>query len=180
MIPEETKKKAKDFITKEFFIIFIPFISAYLWTIFHEVGYASYFGVPYDLIDLSWIEVLAKANRLTFLVAVIAFLCVSLYYNLIPRFTSTAFKGLVIIILALSISLGYHVGKRTATLQTDYLVTGFNKQEFAVLQLDEKNMILTPFDRQTKQIQKSFSFLTLTQNPDLIFTWESIGPLQVR
>jgi len=180
MIPEENKKKAKDFITKEFFILFIPFLAVYLWTIFYEVGYASYFGVPYDLIDLNWIEVLAKANRLTFLVAIIAFLCVSLYYNLIPRFTSTVFKGLVIIILALSISLGYHIGKRTAGTQIDYLITNFNKKEFAVLQIDEKNIILIPFDRQTKQAQKSFSFLELNQDPNLNFTWEPVGPLQIQ
>lgn len=171
----QSEKPAKrDFITKEIFILITPFLASYLWTIFYEAGFAMAHGIPFDFIDLNVVDILLT-NRLTLLAATIAFIWIGLYYNLLPSATSPIFKGLITLLLIVSISLGFVFGYDDAKSKIDYLVANTHP-ESVVLKIYEDTLILAPFDRTSKIVYKSFTIRKLGEG-NLQLSTQAVGPL---
>lgn len=171
---QSEKPVKRDFITKEIFILVTPFLASYLWTIFYEAGFAMVYGIPFDFINLNVIDILLT-NRLTLLAATIAFLWIGLYYNLLPSATSAVFKGLITLLLIVSISLGFVFGQNDAKTRVDYLVAN-TRPESVVLKIYDDTIILAPFDRVSKAVFKSFTIHKVGASP-LQFTTQAVGPL---
>lgn len=165
----------KDFVTKEIFIMLTPILASYLWTIFYEGGFAQYYGIPVDFIDLSFIDILLT-NRLTLLAATIAFLWIGLYYNLFPNAGGTPFKALITVFLVIAISMGYVLGRTDATNKVEYLITN-TQPESVVLQIFGNTLITAPINREEKTVQKSFSIHKIGEEPHLRLTLDNVGPL---
>lgn len=178
MEQNQFKPKSRDFITKEFFILFSPFLAAYLWNIFYEAGYAQVFGLPLALIQLDAIDVLLT-NRLTLIAATLAFLWIGLYYNLLPSMTSPLFKGLITLLLILAISLGFFFGRSSAHNKSEYLTTMYQGKDLIVLRVYQDNIITSPFDRTQKTMGKAFHIFKVGARPNLLLTLEKIGPLDL-
>lgn len=177
MDDEGRKKKPRDFVTKEFFILLCPFIASYLWMVFYESAFANYFGIPTDLIQVELIDIFA-ANRLILIAATIGFLWVGLYYNVLPSINSPLFKVMITLILFFAITLGFVFGKSQAESKTDFFVTNLPESN-VVLKIYGDVMIVAPFDRQKKTIQKNFQLIKLGTEKDLKLKLESIGPLTI-
>lgn len=63
------------------------------------------------------------------------------------------------------------------------------KQEFlipssclncVVLSSFGENLIVAPFDRKTKLVERSFSIIKKGEDPKLVLSWEVVGPLQLK
>lgn len=68
------------------------------------------------------------------------------------------------------------VGLSEATRQRDFLITN-TTPEMVVLRVYGENMICARFDRQNKEVKKSFSILKVAEDPKLLLNLERIGPL---
>lgn len=178
MEQNQFKSKSRDFITKEFFILFSPFLAAYLWNIFYEAGYAKVFGIPMALIQLDAIDVLLT-NRLTLIAATLAFLWIGLYYNLLPSMTSPLFKGLITLLLILAISLGFFFGRSSAYNKSEYLTAVYRGKNLIVLRVYRDNIITSPFDRDKKTLSQAFHVFKVGAKPNLLLTLEKTGPLDL-
>lgn len=168
------KPPRKDFVTKELFIMLTPILASCLWTIFYQGGFAQYYGIPIDFIDLSLVDILLT-NRLTLLAATIAFLWIGLYYNLIPSAGGTIFKAMVTVLLVIAISLGFVFGRVDAMSKQEYLVAN-TEPESVVLQIYEDTLITAPLDRVAKTVQKSFTVRKIGDSR-LELSVEKVGPL---
>lgn len=172
---QSQKGGKRDFITKELFILITPFLASYLWLFFYEAGVAQYYGIPVDLIDLNIADILLT-NRLTLLAATIAFLWIGLYYNLLPSMSSPLFKGIITLLLIISISLGFVFGRIDAESRVEHMVLNTNP-ESVVLGIYDDKMIAAPFDRQTKTLYPKFSIYIIGQSPELTMSPQNVGPL---
>lgn len=172
------KKARKDFVTKEFFILFTPFLASYLWTVFYEAGYAEVFGIPYDLISLNSYGVLLT-NRLTLLAGTVAFLWIGLYYNLLPSLTSPLFKGLITVILILAISLGFTFGRSEATSKKIFPVLN-TEPPMVVVKIYGDKLVAAKFNPKTRVVRKEFSIFKLGEHKNLSFSIRTVGPLIVK
>lgn len=172
-------KKKREFVTKEIFIAVTPLLASYLWIIFYEAGYANYFGIPYDLIDLDITDIFLT-NHLSLLAASIGFLWIGLYYNLIPSFQSALFKAIITLFLVLSIAAGALYGHFQAKTSKYYYYLSENPSSTpqVVLRFYGDKMISAPLDLRTKAVQKSFYIHTVGQNPQLKIVWRKVGPLK--
>jgi len=43
-----------------------------------------------------------------------------------------------------------------------------------------ETMIIAPFDRKTREVERSFSILKKGEDPKLLLRWEVVGPLQLK
>lgn len=171
---QSEKPARRDFITKEIFILITPFLASYLWTIFYEAGFAMVHGIPFDFIDLNIADILLT-NRLTLLAATIAFIWIGLYYNLLPSATSPIFKGLITLLLIVSISLGFVFGREDAKNKIDYLVANTHP-ESVVLKIYQDTFVLAPFDRANKVVYKNFTIRKVGEG-NLQLSTQAVGPL---
>lgn len=176
MEQNQPKTKARDFVTKELFILFTPFFAAYLWSMFYEAGYAEVFNIPSSLIQLDIMDVLL-ANRLTLIAATVAFLWIGLYYNLLPSLQSPLFRGLITILLILAVGLGFFFGRSNAQNNLQFLTTSYNNQELVVLRVYRDNIVTAPLNRSGKKILPSFYIFKVGKKPHLKLDLETIGPL---
>ena len=172
------KNKSRDFITKEFFILFSPFLASYLWNIFYEAGYAQFFGIPSSLIRLDAVNVLVT-NRLTLTAATLAFLWIGLYYNLLPSISSPLFRGIITLLLILAVSLGFVVGRANARNMAEFLVTKHDGQELVVLRVYGDNIVTSAFDRNGHKLIRSFHIFKVGGKEALALNLEQIGPLEI-
>jgi len=170
-------KLKRDRVTKELALAITPIAAAYLFIAFYEAGTSSFYGIPYSLIDINMTDVFVS-NRLTLIVATLAFLWIALYYNVLPSANSPIFKGLITLILILSLWLGFTFGKQDARKRIQYLVTN-TEPEYVALKFYGDHIILAPLIRNTKHFQKHFRFLNIGQNEDIIYKLENVGPLSV-
>ncbi|HEX8144645.1 MAG TPA: hypothetical protein VF553_18905 [Pyrinomonadaceae bacterium] len=80
-------------------------------------------------------------------------------------------------ILVLSWGLTFVVGQAEAINQRNFLVIN-TSPEMAVLRIYGDNMSCAPFNRETKEVQKSFVIIKAADNPKHSFNLEDIGPLK--
>lgn len=177
MSDSENKGK-RNWVTKEIVVGIAPVIAAYLFMAFYQAGYCSVFGIPFEFITLNFIDVILT-NRLTLMVAVIAFLWIGLYYNFLPSASSPIFRGFITLILILSISLGVIFGRSDAQSRDEFLVAN-TQPERVVLKIYGHHMILADFNRDTHEVQRSFFIQDLAAQPGLTYKLESVGPLTVK
>lgn len=172
MFSEEKEKKNR--VTKEVALAITPIAAAYLFIAFYEAGFCSFYGIPHDLIDINITDVFLT-NRYTLIVAVIAFLWIGLYYNLLPSANSPIFKLIITFILIGALSLGFMFGSNDARSKKDYLVVS-GSPEMAVVKIYGDNIIMAQFNRGSKTLEKNFMINKVGQTSDK-YRLEHIGPL---
>ncbi len=175
-------KDKKNRVTKEMALALTPLAAAYFFITFFNAGRADYFGIPYSLINISFIDIILS-NRLALIAAVIAFLWTGLYYNLLPNVNSPIFRGIITAILIFSLWIGFNAGRFDAKSQINYLVVhnqqnlSLPDENLAVVRLDNKSIIAVPFNKVTRQFSPSFVMLERDSAMTLKLTHENIGPL---
>lgn len=169
------ERDKKNRVTKELALALTPVAAAYLFMIFYEAGFSSYFGIPIELIEINITDVFLT-NRLTLIAAVIAFLWIGLYYNVLPSTNSPVFKGLITAILILSLWLGFKFGKTDASTREEFLVTT-DQPEYVVLTIYGDNFIMAPIDRQTHTFKRQFKIMKVGKDKGLVYKVEKVGPL---
>lgn len=174
-IMSSISKESKDRITKELALAITPIFAAYLFITFYEAGFVSVYSIPYDLISINITDIVLT-NRITLMVAVLAFLWIGLYYNILPSANSPVFKGMITFMVILGISLGFTFGKFDALRKTDYLVMN-TEPEQVVLKIYRNKVISAAFDRKHKTVKKQFSFTRVGDNADRVYRLEKLGPL---
>jgi len=170
-----SQKHSSDKITKELALFIVPIAAAYLFITFYEAGFASYFGLPYDLISINFTRVML-ANRFALSVAVIAFLWIGLYYNILPSTNSPFFKGMITLILVLALSLGITFGSSDAKNQSKFLVLKAQNEQ-VVLKIYDDKIITAPFNRKKQTIQKAFFIHKVGIDSNHLYKLETVGPL---
>ncbi|MCP5463607.1 MAG: hypothetical protein H7A33_01120 [Deltaproteobacteria bacterium] len=171
-----SKNSNKDRVTKELALLITPLLTAYLFVAFYEAGYCSFFGIPYELIDINFTDVLLT-NRLTLMVVVIAFLWISLYYNVLPSANSPVFRGMITLILFLSLWLGSWFGGSDAQQKQDFLVMTLGEKDYALIKIYDDKMILSPINKANKTFKKAFHVVKIGQFSQYQLIEENIGPL---
>jgi hypothetical protein len=171
-------KKPADKITKELALFGVPLCAAYLFVMFYEAGFAAYFGIPQDMISINITHVILT-NRATLIVAVIAFLWIGLYYNILPSTSSPFFKGMISIILVVSLALGVAFGRSDAKNQKSFLVIKTD-QEQVVLRIYKDKIITAPFSRVDKQVFQSFYIHNIGEHPGWLYHLEDVGPFYTK
>lgn len=169
-------KKKREFVTKEIFIAITPLIASSLWTIFYEAGYANYYGIPYDFINLNITDIFLT-NRLSLLAAAIGFLWIGLYYNLMPSFRSLLFKIIITLFLIFSIAAGASYGFYQAKNAKSFYYLSTTPPQ-VVLRIYGDKMISAPVDLHHQTVKKSFYVHVIGKNPDLKMTLKNLGPLR--
>lgn len=102
--------------------------------------------------------------------------------NIINLFDLISFKfgklgTLLILLFIISVSFASTAGSASAINQEEFLVNQ-SKPEMVLLRTYGDNLIFAPFDRNTKEVQKSFVVLKVAADPKLILSLEKIGPLK--
>ncbi len=70
-------------------------------------------------------------------------------------------------------------GRFGAMWKQEFLVPASSPDCVVLISYGE-NMIVAPFDRKTKEVERSFSILKKGEDPKLLLSWEKVGPLQVK
>lgn len=166
----------RNHMTKELALALTPIAAAYLFIAFYEAGYSGYYGIPIDLIKISFNDVLLT-NRLTLMVAVLAFLWIGLYYNVLPSANSPVFKGVITVILILCLWMGFNFGYYDAQKKTEYLLTNTDMGEFVVLKIYGDTIVTAQFNRNSKKFKRNFRIHLAGQNPELTYHLEQVGPI---
>lgn len=172
---QNNDKDKKNRVTKEASLLITPIIAAYLFIVFYEAGFSSFYGVPHDLIVVNITDVILT-NRFTLIVAVLAFFWIGLYYNLLPSANSPIFRGMITFILIFAIWLGFTLGRTDAIKKEDYLTISGNPQQI-VVKIYGKNVITVPFDPVTRTFQKKFSAHKIGTDESIVYKQERVGPL---
>lgn len=172
MAIEEKEKKNR--VTKEIALAITPIAAAYLFIAFYEAGFCSFYGIPHDLININITDVFLT-NRYTLIVAVIAFLWIGLYYNLLPSASSPIFRLIITFILIGALSLGFMFGTSDARNKKEYLVVG-NNPEMVVVKIYGNNIIMAQLNRDANSFEKKFTInkVGMTSNQ---YRLERVGPL---
>lgn len=168
--------KGRNRVTKELAMAITPVVAAFLFIAFYEAGAADYYSIPTDLITVNFTDVLLT-NRLTLMVAVIAFLWIGLYYDMLPSAGSPVFKGMITLILILALWLGFLFGRNDAKTKQDYMVYQDPHKEMVVLKIYADKMIMAPLLRHTQGFRRSFKIIPLTQSSEILLHLEDVGPL---
>jgi hypothetical protein len=84
---------------------------------------------------------------------------------------------LLIVTLVLGLMIAYAAGRAEALQQEEFLVLR-SDTEAVVLRHYGSNFILAPFDRETKDVQRSFFIVRGDDDPRPVFTLEDVGPLR--
>lgn len=177
MADSENKGK-RNWVTKEIVVGVAPVIAAYFFMAFYQAGYCSVFGIPFEFITLNFIDIILT-NRLTLMVAVIAFLWIGLYYNFLPSVSSPIFRGFITLVLILSISLGVIFGRSDALNREEFLIANTNPERI-VLKIYGNHVILADFNRAAREVHRTFFIQDLTSQPGLTYKLERVGPVVVK
>lgn len=86
---------------------------------------------------------------------------------------------MAIIAVVFLLLLSYLAGEAKALKQDEFLVPSTHPQT-VVLRIYGENMICVPFDREEKEIQKSFFIIGMTDEPRPMLQLQRIGPLRVK
>jgi hypothetical protein len=78
-----------------------------------------------------------------------------------------------------AITVSNNAGRFGAMWKQEFLVPA-STPDSVVLSSFGENMIVAPFDRKTKVVERSFSMLKKGEDPKLILRWEVVGPLQLK
>jgi len=78
-----------------------------------------------------------------------------------------------------ALSVSNDAGRFGAMWKQEFLVPA-SSPDSVVLTSYGENMIVAPFDRKTKVVERSFSILKKGEDPRLLLRWEVIGPLQLK
>jgi hypothetical protein len=78
-----------------------------------------------------------------------------------------------------SLSISYSGGRWEAMWHTDYLIPA-SSPDNVVLSSFGDNMIVAPFDRKTKEVERSFMILKKAEDSTLLLRWEAVGPLHLK
>ena len=167
----------RNHVTKEIALALTPIAAAYLFIAFYEAGFCGYYGIPTDLIKISFNDVLLT-NRLTLMVAVLAFLWIGLYYNVLPSANSPIFKGVITVILILCLWMGFNFGYYDAQKKSDYMLTKTDVGEFVVLKIYGDTVVSAKYNRINKTFQREYRLHTSGQDPNLIYHLETTGPIK--
>lgn len=171
----QLQSKPREFVTKEIFIALTPILASYVWTIFYEAGFSRYYGIPYELISLDMTDVFLT-NRLSLMAAVIGFLWIGLYYNLMPSFRSMTFKAIITLFLGLAISVGAYFGNYSARTMTEFYTLNSNPEQ-VVLRIYGDNIISAPFDLTSHTIKREFYIHKVGGNEALSLSVKQLGEL---
>ena len=75
------------------------------------------------------------------------------------------------------LTAAYSYGRFDAMWKKEFLVPA-SSPDSVVLSSFGDNVLVAPFDRKTKQVERSFSILKKGEDPKLLLRWEVVGPLQ--
>lgn len=84
--------------------------------------------------------------------------------------------GLIVFVVMACLGLASSMGEAEAVNQRFFLVIN-TKPETVVLRVSGENIICAPFDRNKREVKKSFSIRKVAEDPNLIMNLESVGPL---
>lgn len=84
---------------------------------------------------------------------------------------------LVIGLLIFGLFVAYNAGRAQALKQEEFLILS-GSPEAVVLRQYEDNLILAPFDRDTRKVEKSFFIVKASDESRPLFTLEKVGPLR--
>lgn len=84
-----------------------------------------------------------------------------------------------VITTGIGLFLVYSFGRARAVRQREFYVAG-TAPETVVLWMSDERVICTPFDRSTKEVERSFIVLDIASNPSTTFHLERIGPLRLK
>lgn len=168
-------KEKRDKVTKELALFLTPLIASYLFIAFYESGYTSFYGIPHYLISINITDIVLT-NRMTLMAAVLAFLWIALYYNIMPNANSPLFKGMITFIVLLALTLGFFFGKNDAQKKVEFLVINSDPEQ-VVLKIYNNKLITAPFNRKSKTIERKFLIGKVGTDPHLVYTLENVGPL---
>jgi hypothetical protein len=76
-------------------------------------------------------------------------------------------------------SVTYNVGHQEAFKKKEFLVYA-GSPEMVVLRIYGDNLICAPFDREKKEVQRSFTVIKIGESPKTMLNLEIIGPLHVK
>jgi hypothetical protein len=85
---------------------------------------------------------------------------------------------LLVLIFFIGINLSWSVGNAMAKSQREFLVTN-TSPKLVVLQIYGDYFICVPFDKQSKKVFTDFKILKMTENSNIVFSLEEIGPLKI-
>ena len=83
----------------------------------------------------------------------------------------------LIMILWLLLVISNNAGDAAALKQEEFLVAN-TSPEMVVLRIYGDHLICAPFDRATKEAQRSYSVLNVADDPQLMVRLEKVGPLR--
>ena len=86
---------------------------------------------------------------------------------------------IIIFVVILLLVFSYAIGEAEALNQDEFLVPSTYPQA-VVLRIYGENMICAPFDREQKEIQKSFFIIRMTDEPRPMLQLQKIGPLRAK
>jgi len=72
-----------------------------------------------------------------------------------------------------------NAGRFFAMWKQEFLVPA-SSPDWVVLSSFGENMIVAPFDRKTKVVERSFSIIKKGEDPKLLLRWEVVGPLRLK
>ncbi len=78
-----------------------------------------------------------------------------------------------------SLTVSSNAGRWAAMWKQEFLVPASSPNCVVLISFGE-NMIVAPFDRQTKMVERSFSIVKKGEDPKLLLRWEVVGPLQLK
>lgn len=84
----------------------------------------------------------------------------------------------LILSLVMALFVVYIAGQSAAMKQSEYLVTS-TSPEMVVLRVYGNNMVCTPLDRSTREVEPNFVVLKVGEDPNLMLYSEQIGPLSL-
>lgn len=84
----------------------------------------------------------------------------------------------LIVFIALLPILSYLDGRDNAVTQKEFLVPSI-RQESAVLRVYGDRLVCAPLDKEKREVTREFFFINIGDDPNLILTPQTIGPLKV-
>ena len=83
----------------------------------------------------------------------------------------------LVLITSIGTALSFSYGNHSAQRKVNYLVAN-TSPEMVVLTMFDDYVVLSPFDRNTKELQPVFLVQKLDKSPSIVFALEPVGPLK--
>jgi magnesium-transporting ATPase (P-type) len=178
---ETAPERLFKFTLSEGILIALVTVGAYLVTYAYELGYTGHFGISEEFINLNLTNLLVTASLLTVFVT----LSIPLIEPIVPRIRSwlvSPSPGRPLILVALMcyglfFLLAMKFGELRASGQVPFLVTtSSSSQEMVLLRAYGDVLIFAPFNRKTREVQKSFTIIKIGDLKTAL-TLEDVGDL---